>query len=93
MSGLTQRQVIATWYTPEGKMPNEYESVLITMSGRIGGAIFDHVLEIAECADDGCGWEIYGVPENEDTDITVLAWCDIDPYDFESVKRRLKDVR
>ena len=82
MKGITERQVIATWYTPEEKTPPEYTSVVVSISGRVGHTRFDHALEVAEYADDGCGWMIYGMPDNEDIDITVHAWCDIEPYGF-----------
>lgn len=83
MKGIIERQVIVTWYTPEEKLPPEYHTVVVSISGHIGKTIFDHALETAEWADDGCGWMIYGVPHNEDDiDITVLAWCDIEPYGF-----------
>ena len=82
MKGITERQVIVTWYTPEEKLPPEYISVVVSISGHVGHAHFDHALEVAEYADDGCGWMIYGMPDNEDIDITVHAWCDIEPYGF-----------
>ena len=57
MKGIIERQVIVTWYTPEEKLPPEYQTVVVSISGHIGKTIFDHALEIAEWADDGCGWE------------------------------------
>ena len=73
------KQITATWYTPEEKLPPEFNSVVVSISGRIGNTGYDHAIEIAEWADDSIGWLIRGMLDNEDYDITVHAWCDIDP--------------
>lgn len=76
------RQVTATWYTPEEKLPPEYESVVVSITGHIGDhTYFDHAIEVAEWADDGCGWMIYGLTYDEDSDITIDAWCDLEAYE------------
>lgn len=72
------KQTTVTWYTPEEKMPPEYESVLVTISGSYENVILDHVLAIAEWVNDGCGWMIIGLPGK--AEYTVHAWCDLDPY-------------
>ena len=47
MSGLIERQVIATWYTPKEKLPPEaWDSCLLTISGEVGRTKFDHVFAI-----------------------------------------------
>ena len=75
---MIERQVIATWYTPEEKLPPEYWSVLVTISGSYENVHLDHVLAIAEWADDGCGWMITGLPGK--ATFTVHAWSDNAPY-------------
>jgi len=80
MKGIIERQVIATWYTPEEKLPPEDWHVLVTVSGRDGNFIYDHALQIAAWMDDGLGWMVEGF--SDDAQFTVHAWCDIDPYDF-----------
>lgn len=79
MKRITERQVIATWYTPEEKLPPEGMFVLVTVSGKDGGAIYDHTLQIADYFDNG-GWLVEGF--SDDAQFEIHAWCDIDPYDF-----------
>lgn len=74
---MIERQVIATWYTPEEKMPPEFYTVLATISGKAENATYDHALALLEWADDGQGW----LPvEAEFDELIVHAWCDIEPY-------------
>lgn len=80
MKGITERQVIATWYTPEEKLPPEGMCVLVTVSGRDGNCSYNHTLQIASWMNDGLGWMVEGF--SDDAQLTVHAWCDIDPYDF-----------
>lgn len=80
MKGITERQVIATWYTPEEKFPPEGMLNLVTVSGRDGNNIYDHTLQIGSWMNDDIGWMVEGF--SDDAQFTVHAWCDIDPYDF-----------
>ena len=75
---MIERQVIVNWYTPEEKLPEEGEFVIVTFSGndqdhRIK---YDHTFGIAEWCNDGEGWYLYdGPPE-----FTIHAWSDLEPY-------------
>lgn len=43
---LIERQVITTWYTPKEKLPpEEWNTVICTISGRAGSVTFDHAIE------------------------------------------------
>ena len=74
---LIERQVIVTWYTPREKKPAEDEFVVCTVSGRAKGNItFDHaILLLAYSKDEGWYSMDYDFEE-----LTVHAWCDLDPY-------------
>lgn len=74
---LVERQTIATWYTPEEAVPPDGEITLVTVSGRGGDVGYDHAFALAEYWRDE-GWDIYGASDK--ADLTVNAWCDIEPY-------------
>jgi len=73
------KAVLARWYTPEEKMPEEGFTVVATVSGTAGCVTFEHALVTAEWFNDGLGWSVDGIV-SDSQDITVHAWCDIDPY-------------
>ena len=74
--GMAVRQDIATWYTPEEKLPPEDEIVVITFNG----PRHIHALGCgAYCEDEGW-WLIYGMNETDSDKMTVEAWCDLEPY-------------
>lgn len=75
---MIEKQVIVEWYRPEEKLPSDYYNVIVTVSGRDGNIGYDHAFMIASYAPDGCGWVFEGA--SEDADITVVAWCDLDPF-------------
>lgn len=78
MSGMIERQVIATWYTLDEKRPPEDQDVLVTVSGRYDSATFDHVLKIATYWPDEDAWDIEEFSKAKD--VVIHAWCDIEPY-------------
>ena len=82
MSGLIERQVIVTWYTPKEKLPPEDTSVLVTVSGRRGSCLYDRALMIGEFSQDE-GWFL---DIGEFDALTVHAWADIEPYGFKGGK-------
>ena len=73
-----ERQTIATWYTPEERMPEEGIFVVVTFSGKYKHTTYDHALGVANWFNDGCGWEVDGLPER--AEFTIDAWCDLEPY-------------
>lgn len=78
MGRLIERQVIVNWYTPEEKLPPEYNSVVATISGKAGNAIYENAMVMMDYAADGCGWvSSEGIEFDE---LTVHAWCDLEPY-------------
>lgn len=80
MMGMVERQVIATWYTPEEKLPEDEIFTVLTISGKVGGVTYDHTFAIGSYYRDE-GWYIEGFePEESDANITVNAWCDLEPY-------------
>lgn len=76
MAGMIKRQVIAFWYTPEEKMPNEDERVPVVISGYDGNMRFDHALQIGNWMDNGLGWLVEGL--SDDAQFVVDAWCDLE---------------
>lgn len=74
---LVERQTIVTWHKPEEQMPPNEDCVIATISGRIGNATFDHAFVVASW-DEADGWFFEGLDRCDD--ITVLAWCDLEPY-------------
>lgn len=77
MKRLIERQVIATWHTPEEKLPEDDRIVLITISSK--GRLFDrdHELTTAKWFGGSTGWLILA---HDCKEFTVHAWCDIEPY-------------
>lgn len=78
MGKQIERQVIATWYTPEEKLPPDDYTVLLTVSGRRGNTLYDRALMIGGFWS-GEGW--YTETDTELDELVVHAWCDIDPYE------------
>lgn len=76
MAGMIKRQVIAFWYTPEEKMPNEGERVPVVISGHDGNTRFDHALQIGSWMNDGLGWLVEGL--SDDAQFVVDTWCDLE---------------
>ena len=77
MKGLVQKQVIVQWYTPEERVPQNDFAVLATVSGKAKGVEFKQALMIM-IYDTEEGWFSM---EYEFDELTVHAWCDIDPYE------------
>ena len=78
--GLIERQVIASWYTPEEKLPpEEWDTLLLTVSGKGDNVTYDHALALGGY-DENIGWYLDDFNERLLKDFTVHAWCDIDPY-------------
>lgn len=74
---LIERQVINTWYRPKEKLPpEEWDTVICTISGRAGNITFDHAIEIMGFDQDS-GWWSYS---REFDELVVHAWCDLEPY-------------
>jgi hypothetical protein len=74
---MTERQVIATWFTPEEKLPPEDWSCVVTYSGTDGNINYDHVLGIGNYWIND-GWCIENL--SDEAEFIVHAWSDIDPY-------------
>jgi len=86
---MIERQVIVSWFTPEEKMPADDVRVVVSISGRKGKTVYDHAIAIGSYAQDGLGWEIEGFfTGDEGVDITVNAWCDLQPYGHEQRRRK-----
>ena len=72
-----ERQVIVTWFTPEEKLPEEDVCVLATVTATAGNKRFIRtVLPVFYCKSEGWYELDYGFSE-----LTVHAWCDLDPYE------------
>ena len=82
MGAAIVRQDIITWYRPEEKMPPENQTVVVTFSGKVDGNIYINAIGTAIFYAEG--WEVIGVDNidcnRNDNNITIEAWCDIDPY-------------
>ena len=73
---MIEKQVITTWYTPEEKLPPEDIGVIATISGKAKNYTLDHaVVTMYWCADEG-----WYSDEYDFTELTVHAWCDLEPY-------------
>ena len=76
MKAAINRQVIATWITPEEGLPEEGIDVVATVSGKAEGVTFDHALVVLYwCKDEGWYSDEYNF-----TELTVHAWCDLEAY-------------
>lgn len=72
-----ERQVIVTWFTPEEKLPEEDVGVLATVTARVKNREFIRaILTVFYCKSEGWYELDYGF-----TELTVHAWCDLDPYE------------
>lgn len=72
-----ERQVIVTWFTPEEKLPEEDVCVLATVTATAGNKRFIRtILPVFYCKSEGWYELDYGFSE-----MTVHAWCDLDPYE------------
>ena len=61
-------------------MPPNDNFVIATVSGKVGHEIFDHTFMVANWIE-GEGWYfVEADSENEMDEITVHAWCDLEPY-------------
>ena len=75
-----ERQVIASWYKPEEKLPPaEYDAILLTVSGRGNGVVYDHAFAIGGY-DPKSGWYLENLSGEILEEFAVNAWCDIEPY-------------
>ena len=73
------RQVIVTWFTPEEKLPEEDIGVLATVTARAKNREFIRaILTVFYCKSEGWYELDYGFSE-----LTVHAWCDLEPYEGE----------
>lgn len=71
------RQVIVTWFTPEEKLPPEDVGVLATVTARAKNREFIRaILTVFYCKSEGWYELDYGF-----TELTVHAWCDLEPYE------------
>ena len=74
-----ERQVIVTWFTPEEKLPEEDIGVLATVTARANNREFIRaILTVFYCKSEGWYELDYGFSE-----LTVHAWCDLEPYEGE----------
>ena len=86
---MIERQTIVTWHTPDEKVPPEGQIVVATISGHRPHVHYDHALALAEWYDDGEGWELTGIETMDD--LTVHAWCDLEPYGGGNIERKERD--
>lgn len=77
---MIERQVIVTWHKPEEKLPLKDELVIVTVSGKIANITFDHCFAIASYCEEEGWWIDCAQNENDMGDLTVHAWCDLEPY-------------
>lgn len=82
-----ERQLIATWFTPEERLPKEGDITLVTIVGKGHSVTYDHCFALAEWWNDD-GW-FFEDPALRDADITVLTWCDLAPYGAEERRKEL----
>lgn len=84
MDGAEGRQVIAIWYTPEEKLPDDDGLYVITFSGKTKDTSYSHVLGMARCSheyeDEDPAWGIQGLSIEDSFKMHVEAWCDLDVY-------------
>lgn len=79
-AGLAEKQVITTWYDPKRVLPEQGITVVVTITGYCRNTRYDHAIAKAEYWDDG-GWFFEEMdPDTDDMEITVNAWCDLEPY-------------
>ena len=77
---MVERQTIVTWHEPSEKCPPDDSFVVVTISGKAGNVTYDHACAIVSWVPDE-GWYIEGFdPDESDANITVNAWCDLEPY-------------
>lgn len=73
---MIERQVIVTWYTPEVKVPEDDICVLATVTAYNKNTRFMRtIIPVFYSHDEGWYDLDYGFD-----DITVHAWCDLEPY-------------
>lgn len=77
-----ERQVIVTWYRPAEKDPPVDCNTIITFSGILQNAEYNHAFGIASYFP-GEGWMIDGMDENASDRMTIEAWADLNPYGLE----------
>lgn len=74
---MIERQVIVTWYTPAEKMPEEFETVIATISGKSDSMEYDHAFGLVEWTGDQ--WDVSMV-DIDLAEYVIHAWCDLEPY-------------
>lgn len=85
-NGTKGRQVIATWYTPEEKLPDDDGLYVVTFSGTTKDIAYSysHALGVAMCCyeyeDEDSAWWIQGLSIEDSFKMHVEAWCDLDVY-------------
>lgn len=77
---MIERQIIVTWYEPSEKLPPNDDLVIVTVSGTAGNIEYDHALEMASWLSEDGWWFPNIDTENENDEIEVLAWCDLEAY-------------
>lgn len=77
---MIEKQCIVTWYTPEEKPAPEDVWLYITISGRAEHTLYEKAPAVGVFYGDE-GWIVKGVDlEIPGTNITVDAWCDLEPF-------------
>lgn len=70
------KKIEVTWFTPTEELPPEDKIVLATINGRAEGITFSNaVVELGYVSSQG-----WYSPEYDFTELTVIAWCDLEPY-------------
>lgn len=85
---LSEERKRRQWILPEDALPDDNDSVLVTVSGHFGGMSFEDALALATY-DGESGWIIDGYPEFEEPD--VKAWMQL-PEAYESGKTSVPET-
>ena len=76
---MKERQVIATWYTPEEKLPESDMCVLATVNAASNNLTWLNSFMLLEYSYDDQCWYPWDSIVDLDS-LEVIAWCDIAPY-------------
>lgn len=82
---MKERQVIATWYTPEEKLPEPGMIVLATVNANTTSLTWISSFMLVEYDYDDKLWypaDVLSVDSYADlvNSLEIIAWCDIEPY-------------
>ena len=76
---MKERQVIATWYTPDEKLPADGMCVLATVNAHADSLTWVRSFMLVEYDHDQKKWYPWDAPEICES-LEIIAWCDIETY-------------